>query len=54
MYFPLGCEKLLTHISLFLDKALPKDVMSFYSIYCSLYQKRGERAHFWVSDLCQE
>lgn len=44
MHFPLGCEKLLTHISLFLVKALPKDVMSLYSIYCiAPSTKKGER-----------
>lgn len=46
MHFPLDHEKLFTHVSLFLHKVLPEDVMLFYSIQFIIHstKKGGERA----------
>lgn len=45
MRFPLDHEKLFTHVSLFLHKVLPEDVMLFYSIQFIIHStKRGRES----------
>lgn len=47
MHFPLDHEKLFTHISLFLQKALPEDAMLLYSVQFIIHStETGEEKAF--------